>query len=72
VPGRLRSRAMLEEHRTSVADEMLRRRKLIERYFAWLTNYAGGLTHLPPWFRRLQRIRLWVRAKVAIAYIKTG
>lgn len=71
-PGRLRCKQLLEENRTGFGDELLGRRRLIERYFAWLTNYAGGLTHLPPWVRRMHRVELWVRAKLIIAYIKTG
>lgn len=71
-PGRLRCKQLMEENLSDFGREMLRRRRVIERYFAWLTNFAGGLNGLHPWVRRRHRVEMWVRAKIAIAYIKTG
>lgn len=41
-------------------------RDQIERIFAALTCFGGGLTTLPPWVRRLDRVTRWVTAKIAI------
>lgn len=38
----------------------------IERFFGTLSGSAAGLTGLPPWVRRLHRVRVWVAAKLAI------
>jgi len=43
----------------------LARRRTIERFFARLA-IAGGLFALPPWVRRLRRVRLWVAAKLVL------
>ena len=40
-------------------------RRQIERDFANLTSFGGGLT-LPPFVRRLRRVRHWVHAKLLI------
>lgn len=40
-------------------------RRQIEREFANATSFGGGLT-LPPFVRRLHRVRLWVHAKLLI------
>ena len=40
-------------------------RRQIERDFAHLTSFGGGLT-LPPFVRRLHRVRKWVHAKLLI------
>lgn len=41
-------------------------RRQIERDFGNLTSYGGGLTHLPPWVRRIWRVRLWVQVKLLL------
>lgn len=46
--------------------ELLRLRKRVETRFAHLTNFAGGLTHLPPWVRGLTRVRLYVQGKIIV------
>ena len=42
------------------------RRTDVERDFAGLTCFGGGLTTLPPWVRRIWRVRAWVMAKLLI------
>lgn len=49
---------------------VLRLRGTIERTFANLSNFGGGLTHLPPWVRTLRRVELWVLAKLAIYHAR--
>ena len=42
------------------------RRTGIERDFSGLTCSGGGLAALPPWVRRIWRVRAWVTAKLLI------
>ena len=42
------------------------RRSDVERDFAGLVCFGGGLTALPPWVRRIWRVRAWVTAKLLI------
>jgi hypothetical protein len=42
------------------------RRTGVERDFAGLTCFGGGLAALPPWVRRIWRVRAWVTAKLLI------
>lgn len=44
---------------------LLHTRRAIETKYANLTNFAGGLTHLPPWVRG-QRVEPYVTAKILI------
>lgn len=48
----------------------LRTRGTVERTFANLSNFGGGLTHLPPWVRTLDRVGLWVTAKLIIYHAR--
>lgn len=48
----------------------LRDRGTVERTFANLSNFGGGLTHLPPWVRTLERVSLWVTAKLLIYHAR--
>jgi hypothetical protein len=41
-------------------------RDQIERDFAHLTSFGGGLSGLPSWVRRLGRVGIWVEAKPVI------
>ena len=50
--------------------EIYRRRSGVERAFAHLTAFAGGLGPLPSWVRRLKRVERWVTAKIAIYHAK--
>jgi hypothetical protein len=45
-------------------------RDTIERIFSALTCFGGGLTTLPPWVRRLDRVTRWVTAKIAIYHAR--
>lgn len=68
-PARLRGIAMLEPDRyaSPFGRSVYRHRRQIETAFGNLTAFAAGLTtHLPPWVRRLHRVRLWVTAKLLI------
>lgn len=49
---------------------LLEPRAQIERIFAALTSFGGGLTALPPWVRRLDRVTRWVSAKIAIYHAR--
>jgi hypothetical protein len=49
---------------------ILDRRDEIERIFAALTCFGGGLTPLPSWVRRLDRVTRWVGAKIAIYHAR--
>lgn len=42
----------------------------VERTFAHLTSFAGGLGPLPAWVRRLRRVERWVAAKIAIYHAR--
>lgn len=45
--------------------QLLHCRKQIETRFANLTNFGGGLTHLPPWIRD-RRVNMFITAKIII------
>ncbi len=49
---------------------LLDQRNAVERIFAALTCFGGGLTPLPPWVRRLDRVTRWVSAKIAIYHAR--
>jgi len=49
---------------------MLKLRGEIERLFSALSCFGGGLVSLPPWVRRLTRVRRWVAAKIAIYHAR--
>jgi len=69
-PGRLRSRELLEQSRSGLGKALLRQRSDIERLFGNLTNWGGGLTHLPPWVRTHRRVHRWVQAKLILMALK--
>ena len=60
--GRLRSKEILENPDPKFGNGLLFQRNEIERSFANLTNWGGGLTHLPPWARTYRRVHRWVQA----------
>jgi hypothetical protein len=68
-PHRIAMLARMKEPRSFVRD-LLQLRKRVETRFAHLTNFGAGLTHLPPWVRRLHRVRLYVNAKLIIRLAK--
>lgn len=67
-PARLRCVETLEADRytSGFARQLFRQRNSIETRFGQLTSFGGGLTCLPPWIRRLHRVRLYVHAKLLI------
>jgi hypothetical protein len=68
--GRLRSMQLTESPQPAFANQLLRDRAIIERKFAHLTNWGGGLTGLPPWIRTHRRVRRWVQAKLVLTALK--
>jgi Transposase DDE domain len=82
TPRRYRAAAGLGHHRHSAGRRrcvelwsrpggeyirgLLRERGRIERTFANLTNWGGGLGPLPAWVRGLKRVDRWVRAKLVL------
>jgi hypothetical protein len=70
--GRLRSIALTENPYPAFADQLLLNRNEIERRFAELTNWGGGLTCLPPWVRTYRRVHRWVQAKLVLTALKRG
>lgn len=68
-PDRLAAVALLEagpRMGQTFGRHLLRLRGLIETSFGNLTGFYAGLTHLPPWVRRLNRVKLYVHAKLII------
>lgn len=60
----------LHQHAAEKYRALLRRRDPIERIFSALTCFGGGLTTLPSWVRRLDRVTRWVTAKIAIYHAR--
>lgn len=68
--GRLRSIALLENPQPEFGQQLMRQRDAIDRYFGRLTNWGGGLTHLPPWVRTHRRVHQWVQAKLILTSLR--
>lgn len=71
VPGghaasRVHAIRVLEDESSGWSDRCRRERVAIERFFGTLACASAGLASLPPWVRRLHRVRSWVGAKLAI------
>lgn len=66
-PGRLRALHLLK---TAFGETLFKERDHIERKFGELTNFGAGLAPLPNWVRRLNRVLLWVYAKILINVIR--
>jgi Transposase DDE domain len=62
-PHRLRGLALLN---SDEGRNLMHQRLAIERAFGNCTSFGGGMAPLPPWVRRLHRVRLWVQAKLLI------
>jgi hypothetical protein len=62
-PFRLRC---IERMRSAFGRGVYRLRRGIERTFGTLTSFGGGLSPLPAWVRHLERVWLWVSAKLLI------
>jgi hypothetical protein len=68
--GRMRSKEMLENPFPHFGRDLLKQRAGIERHYGNLTNWGGGLTHLPPWVRTYRRVYRWVQAKFVLNQLK--
>ena len=53
-----------------IAGFVYRERQGIERIFAHISGFGGGLAGLPPWVRTLPRVRRWVGAKLIIYHAR--
>jgi len=58
------------EKRPRLARSVYKLRTEIERIFSRLSCFGGGLAPLPAWVRRLDRVTLWVTAKIAIYHAR--
>ena len=63
APDRLRA---IDSLRRPFGEDLFVLRGSVERCFANLTSFAGGLAPLPAWVRRMHRVHLWVWAKLLI------
>jgi hypothetical protein len=68
--GRLRAIELLEGPSSEFGLSLLAQRSQVERRFGNLTNWGGGLTHLPPWVRTYRRVHRWVQAKLVLQALK--
>jgi len=59
-------RRCIELMRTAFGRAVFGLRAGIERSFGTLVSFGGGLTALPAWVRHLERVWLWVSAKLVI------
>jgi hypothetical protein len=69
-PGRARAIQMLEAPGTQAGRTLMARREGIERYLGTLCCTGGGLGPLPGFVRGLDRVRLWVGAKLLIHSVR--
>jgi len=70
MPASRREAIALWKDRPRLAQLAMTTRTTIERVFAHLCGFGGGLGPLPAWVRRLGRVRLWVEAKIAIYHAR--
>jgi hypothetical protein len=63
APDRLRA---IDTLRRPFGRDLFALRGSVERSFANATSFAGGLSPLPAWVRRIHRVHLWVWAKLLI------
>lgn len=68
-PARISCLFLMEQEKTGWARALFGRRRDIERLFGSLSSASYGLTYLPPWVRRLDRVKRWVHAKLIIYQI---
>lgn len=69
-PGRRRAIELLEVPGTVEGRALFARREAIERYLGTLCCSGGGLGPLPGFVRGLNRVRLWVGAKLALHTVR--
>ena len=60
----------LWEQDPQICKRTLKQRYEIERIFSALTSFGGGLSPLPGWVRRLERVRRWVAIKIAFYHAR--
>lgn len=60
-PHRLHAKEMLARE---AGRQLYRLRRDVERRFGNLVSFGAGLGPLPPWVRRISRVRLWVEGKL--------
>jgi hypothetical protein len=66
-PNRLESIRFTEGADAQIWHEVLApQRAQIERFFGAMACLGCGLSALPPWVRRIHRVRAWVNAKICI------
>jgi len=53
-----------------IAGYVYRERNGVDRIFAHMSAFGGGLAGLPPWVRTLARVRRWVGAKLIIYHAR--
>lgn len=70
MPRARREAVELWDQMPAVGELAMRVRSSIERTFARLCGFGGGLGALPPWARRLSRVTRWVDAKLAIYHAR--
>lgn len=64
--ARRRCLDMVEFAVTPFTAELYKTRRSIETMHANLVSCAGGLNGLPPWIRRIWRVRNWIAAKLVL------
>ena len=67
-PNRIKCFEILK---TTKGKRLLKYRDRIERHFGKLTCHGAGLGPLPAWVRTIQRVQMWVKAKLIINAIHT-
>lgn len=70
TPGRMRSKDILENPSPAFGADLMAQRVAIERHYGNLSNWGGGLTHLPPWARGYRRVHRWVQAKLIVNAVR--
>jgi hypothetical protein len=68
--GRMRSKELLENPWPHFGTTLFAQRGEIERAYGRLSNWGGGLTHLPPWARTHRRVHRWVQAKLILTGLR--
>jgi hypothetical protein len=70
--GRMRSKELLENPQARFGETLYQQRTSIERFYGNLTNWGGGLNHLPAWVRTHHRVHQWVQAKLILTALRRG
>lgn len=70
MPPSRREAIDLWDRRPELGEQAMKTREKIERVFAHLGNFGGGLGPLPSWVRGIQRVGRWVDGKLAIYHAR--